>query len=237
MLFIEKQEELENFYPNIYESQIALNQLCQKALSFDELEDDELEDDDIYNEDKYDDKDVKDYFDIYEKFYQGDEVIITDCIISSDSKEITTSNKSVFELKGRLKSIINIGMHITGKGIKPETFITELTENVITINQSPNSDFQENIKTTLNFDINKYSCINCNIKSGSKKLLLGDDLFTVFVGMQVFGKGIDNGTYIEKDEYDTGGNYALLNQIANSDASGVADTTITFTNLKSLNLY
>ena len=70
MLFIEKQEELENFYPNIYEFQIALNQLCQKALSFDELEDDELEDDDIYNEDKYDDKDVKDYFDIYEKFYQ-----------------------------------------------------------------------------------------------------------------------------------------------------------------------
>jgi hypothetical protein len=215
MSFIEVQEHLESFYPNIYEYKLALNKLCEKSLNFYEEDDDDLDGEDKLTEDS--DDDIIQFYE-FEEMRGGDEdeTIINDCKITIGSNIVTC----------RFADLLLIGMHVSGGGISEGTFINnKLNSTTIELNQTVKNDVSGNNKTTLTFYEKIYSYPNCKVINGSNIIELENNkMDMVMEGNIVSGKGIRDGTYVTV----VNDSSVLLSQDADTDATGIADSTITF---------
>jgi hypothetical protein len=215
MSLIEVQEHLESDYPNIYEYKLALNKLCHESLNLFEEDDDYLDEDDKLPEES--DDDIIKFYE-FEETRGGDEdkTIINDCKITNGSNKVTCHFAKNF----------SIGMHVSGKGISEGTFIKNIINSTtIDLNQIVKNDVSGNDKTTLTFYDKIFSYPNCKVINGSNVIELGNnEMHMVVEGCNVSGKGIIEGTYTTEVQDSS----VLISQDADSAATGLADSTITF---------
>jgi hypothetical protein len=206
---IEVQENLESFYPNIYEYKLALSKLCEKSLSC------YKNDDDVGYKLPSDDEIIASYD--FQALFEGDELLLNDCKISNGSHIVT----------GSFKNYLSIGQHLSGKGISEGTFVKNIINSTtIEINQMVEIEVFENDEITLAFSGNKKSFPNCKVINGTNIMELKCEQFFIFTGSKVSGKGITEGTYVT-EVVDAS---VTLSQDANADATGIADSLITFVN-------